>query len=137
MAATIAKQNDHDHKYILICCIHISRCNFRVYCKCRVLVLPGIFPAIIAVAPNSPSPLANASTPPEMIPGSAFGIITRKEKCSTHSFQVFLPQRSDLHQSVPGHLLQNGTSMEMTSQLPQGSLRPHEKCNLNPKIIFK
>ena len=41
-----------------------------------VLVFPLIFPAIIAVAPNSPSPLANARTAPEIIPGQAIGICT-------------------------------------------------------------
>ena len=41
----------------------------------RVLVFPAIFPAIMAVAPNSPSPRAKASTPPERTPGTALGII--------------------------------------------------------------
>ena len=97
--------------------------------------------AIIAVAPNSPvRVLWQCKYPTGNDPGNAFGIITRK--CTTHSFQVFLPQRSDHRQSncsVPGHLLQNDTSTEMTSQLPQGSFAPHENAILIPdnfQIIF-
>ena len=39
----------------------------------RVRVFPAIFPAIMAVAPNSPRPLAKAKTPPPTTPGMAFG----------------------------------------------------------------
>ena len=38
--------------------------------------MPAIFPAIMAVAPNSPSPLAKARMPPHAMPGSAAGNIT-------------------------------------------------------------
>ena len=41
-----------------------------------VLVFPLILPAIIAVAPNSPNPLAKASTAPEITPGQAIGSCT-------------------------------------------------------------
>ena len=38
-----------------------------------------MFPASMAVAPNSPKPRANASTPPLIIPGKALGINTFKK----------------------------------------------------------
>ena len=41
-----------------------------------VWVLPGIFPASIRVAPNSPRALAKASTVPDAIPGKASGKAT-------------------------------------------------------------
>ena len=41
-----------------------------------VCVLPGIFPASIRVAPNSPRALANVRTIPLTIPGIDRGIVT-------------------------------------------------------------
>ena len=43
-----------------------------------VRVFPAIFPAIIAVAPNSPSPLAKDKTAPDRNPGKAFGNIIQR-----------------------------------------------------------
>lgn len=80
-----------------------------------VLVFPLIFPAIIAVAPNSPSPLANARTAPEItLAMQSASALSRK--CSTRSFQVFFLQKA--RQDLPAQrlLLLIGTLMEMRSQ---------------------
>ena len=55
-----------------------------------VLVSPAIFPAIMAVAPNSPNPLANARIPPDKIPDIAFG---------NHTFQKM--HHSDIPSVLP------------------------------------
>ncbi|MNQ93372.1 hypothetical protein D3C85_1088350 [compost metagenome] len=44
----------------------------------RVCVRPGRLPAIISVAPNSPSARANASSTPAAMPRAAKGRVTRK-----------------------------------------------------------
>ena len=101
-----------------------------------VLVFPLIFPAIIAVAPNTPSPLANASTPPEMIPGSAFGIITRKKM---------------LHSLIPSVLPAESTSGFTCSKAPladryingneittaANTVAPHENAIFTAKYSIK
>ena len=44
-----------------------------------VWVFPGIFPAIVMVAPNSPRLRAKESTIPPIIPGIERGMLTRKK----------------------------------------------------------
>ena len=44
-----------------------------------VCVLPGMLPATISVAPNSPSARANASSTPARMPRVASGSVTRKK----------------------------------------------------------
>ncbi|EET88201.1 hypothetical protein CcarbDRAFT_1318 [Clostridium carboxidivorans P7] len=48
-----------------------------------VCVFPGIFPAIINVAPNSPKALAKDKTKPLIIPGKAIGSVTLKNTLSS------------------------------------------------------
>ena len=47
-----------------------------------VWVSPGMLPAIMTVAPNSPRPRANASTAPAMTPRRASGRVTRSVVCA-------------------------------------------------------
>ena len=65
----------HPHQ----CAAHISalRCEKNRYR--HGCVRPGILPASMSVAPNSPNARANAKTVPAMIPGQASGSRTRRK----------------------------------------------------------
>mgnify|MGYP006981744742 CR=1 FL=1 len=124
MAATDRKTNDHDHKYILICCIHISRCNFRVYCEwqssCSSRNISSNHCCCSEFTKSSGKCKHSTRNDPWQCiwdHNSKKNAPLTHSKCSCRKDQIF-------NRSVPRHLLQNGTSTEMTSQLPQGSLRP-------------
>ena len=84
-----------------------------------VCVRPGILPASISVAPNSPSARANASTVPATTPGPASGNRIRAEnlplgsaQCSRRLQQLRIhllhgPQRRPVHQRKGNHSSRN------------------------------
>lgn len=109
------KSNNDQH--VFSCGIHIPGRHLRINGEWQCPCFPAIFPAIIAVAPNSPSPLVNASTPPERIPGLACGKIIFQKWC-VHSCQASCPHRSDLHRPARSRLSPSDTSVETRSRQP-------------------
>lgn len=92
-----------------------------------VLVFPLILPAIIAVAPNSPSPLANASTAPETTPGQAIGSYVNQEGNKVYATNVIVEE----HYFAEGKKLSGSEKKEDTDpdgfmHLPDGEELPFE-----------
>ena len=101
-----------------------------------VLVFPLILPAIIAVAPNSPNPLAKASTAPEITPGQAIGSCTF-QKIFHSLIPIVLPAESTSGSTCSKAPLADRyiSGNEITTAAK--TVAPHEKATLTAKYSIK